>query len=99
MCLYLPYALERKHPNENRDFAWQWLCADDDDLYACHEQARHRCEESGGWIVAPRGGGCLVESQVLGAWLSRGCLVEVQVLGAWLRHRCLVLGWGRAGGI
>jgi integron integrase len=23
--VYLPYALERKYPNENREFGWQWL--------------------------------------------------------------------------
>ncbi|APZ95886.1 hypothetical protein [Fuerstiella marisgermanici] len=23
--VYLPYALERKYANENRDFGWQWL--------------------------------------------------------------------------
>ena len=23
--VYLPYALERKYPNENRDFGWQWI--------------------------------------------------------------------------
>jgi integron integrase len=23
--VYLPHALERKYPNENRDFGWQWL--------------------------------------------------------------------------
>lgn len=24
-AVYLPYALERKYPNENREFGWQWL--------------------------------------------------------------------------
>jgi integron integrase len=23
--VYLPYALERKYPNENREFGWQWM--------------------------------------------------------------------------
>ena len=24
-AVYLPHALERKYPNENREFGWQWV--------------------------------------------------------------------------
>ena len=47
-----------------RDHAGARGCENDDDLYSCPEQAGACGAESGGWVVAPRGGGFSVFSEL-----------------------------------